>query len=154
MQDWLHSWGLCRFLYLLISQELPMQHIQNRVWSKPLDGADPWWNEVETKLLQNPKTKNFRWNRFSHKDAVKMIFYSSPHEPWTHFFTFLQELCKIECKVIIKTVTEAQWEGKSVWPVYRGMVSCRPGSQPPQSSSLIGRGVQSLYIPQKPQKSS
>lgn len=122
----------------------------------------PWTAQTqgETRLkpndlrIQRVCSESFQWDTFPPEDAVKKkLSCSSPCELWTNFFTFSPELCKIECKTIIKAVTGVKWEGKLVWPVYRGMVSCRPGSQTPQCSSHTGRGVQSLHVPQKAEKS-
>lgn len=104
--------------------------------------------------IQRPKvcSESFQWDTFSPEDAVKKLSCSSPRELWTNFFTFSPELCKIECKTIIKAVTEVKWEGKLVWPVYRGMVSCRPRSQTPHLTHR--EGPSSLCISLKNQKSS
>lgn len=146
-------------LYLLIPGDLPLRQIWNGVWSDPLDGADPGWDEVETEWPQKSRDREF--NRivssekktFSLEDAVKSFPVPLLVSFELVFSTFSPELQKIECKTIIKAVTEVKWEGKSVWPVYRGMVSCRPGSQTPQCCSHTERGVQYVCMSHKNQRS-
>lgn len=158
-QDGLHGLSsLCRFLYLLISPDLPLHHIYNGVRSDPLDGPDREGNEVATKWPQILRTKgvcpeSFPMRHILPRGSVKQLSCSSPRELWNHFSTFSVLLCKVECKTVIKAVTKVKREGKLGWPVYRRMVSCRLGSQTPQSSSHTGRGVRFLHSPLEPEKS-
>lgn len=156
------------FVFVSIwTEHQPMAIMQDRLHSSAFVGSFIYWSQRnchcgifkmgceviprteraqgETRLkrndlsIQRPRvcSESFQWDTFSPEDAVKKLSCSSPRELWTHFFTFTPELCKVECRTIIKAVTEVKWE--LGWPVCRGMVSCRPGSQTPQLTHREGR---------------
>jgi len=157
-------WWLCKtdstaqaseFLYFVIYLDL-RQHRIHEIWADLLDKTDPGWDKVVTKLPQNPETEllaqSFDWATLCPKGQQKSFLIS--HLIWFELISPVSHsLYKLDWKNTIKAVSEGEREEKSAWLVCRGMVSWRPWSQTPQSSSHTGRGVQSLYIPQEPENS-